>query len=43
VGGVYIERGGYVNRIDKFMLIGMYIAASADIVVAIGVVLLLLN
>jgi hypothetical protein len=31
-----------MTRAEKMMLIGMYIAATADVVVAIGVILLLL-
>ena len=31
-----------MTKVDKAMLIGMYIAATADVVVAIGVILLLL-
>jgi len=30
-------------RVDKFMLIGMYIAATADIIVAIGVWILIIS
>jgi len=32
-----------MTRADKWMLIGMYIAASADVIIAIGVWLLLLR
>jgi len=32
-----------MSRAEKFMVIGMYIAATADVVVAIGVILLLLT
>ena len=32
-----------MTRAEKIMLIGMYIAATADVVVAIGVILLLLK
>ena len=32
-----------MTRAEKIMLIGMYIAATADVVVAIGVTLLLLK
>ena len=32
-----------MTRAEKIMLIGMYIAANADVVVAIGVMLLLLT
>lgn len=32
-----------MTRAEKIMLIGMYIAATADVVVAIGVMLLLLT
>jgi hypothetical protein len=32
-----------MTRSEKIMLIGMYIAATADVVVAIGVVLLVLK
>ena len=31
-----------MTRAEKIMLIGMYIAATADVVVAIGVILLLI-
>ena len=32
-----------MTRAEKIMVIGMYIAATADVVVAIGVVLLLIK
>jgi len=32
-----------MTRAEKIMVIGMYIAATADVVVAIGVVLLLIT
>jgi hypothetical protein len=32
-----------MTRAEKFMLVGMYIAATADVVVAIAVVLLVLK
>ena len=32
-----------MTRAEKIMVIGMYIAATADVVVAIGVMLLLLT
>lgn len=32
-----------MTRAERIMVIGMYIAASADVVVAVGVVLLLLR
>ena len=32
-----------MTRAEKIMLVGMYIAATADVVVAIGVILLLLR
>ena len=32
-----------MTRAEKIMLVGMYIAATADVVVAIGVVLLLIK
>jgi hypothetical protein len=38
----YIKRYENMTRAEKMMLIGMYIAATADVVVAIGVILLLL-
>ena len=31
-----------MTRADKMMLLGMYIAATADVVIAIGVILLLI-
>jgi hypothetical protein len=31
-----------MTRAEKIMIIGMYIAATADVVVAIGVILLLI-
>ena len=32
-----------MTRVDKLMLIGMYIAAAADVSIAIGVFLVLLS
>ena len=31
-----------MSRLDKYMLIGMYIAASADVVMALGVWVLII-
>lgn len=38
----YIKRYEEMTRAEKIMVIGMYIAATADVVVAIGVILLLI-
>jgi len=38
----YIKRYEEMTRTDKAMLIGMYIAAAADVAMAIGVWLLVL-
>jgi len=39
----YIKRYEKMTRTEKAMLIGMYIAATADVVVAIGIVALLIK
>ena len=31
-----------MSRAEKFMLVGMYIAATADVIVAIGMLILIL-
>lgn len=31
-----------MSRAEKFMLVGMYIAATADVIVAIGILILIL-
>ena len=39
----FLLGGGAMTRPEKIMVIGMYIAASADVVVAVGVMVLLLR
>ena len=35
--------GGLMTKAERLMLVGMYIAASADVVIAIGVIMLLVR
>jgi hypothetical protein len=39
---VFIKEVGFMTRADRWMLIGMYIAASADVIIAAGIWVIIL-